>query len=337
MTKVLVAILTSGKLEYLKETYNSVENQKDVTFDYDTYIVVNTLDFDYYDQVKKEFPDAIVMQTQSNGKPGKGHNSLHTIFRNNSKFDFLIPLDGDDFLYPYAFNRLEIYMKYSPDVLALPFNDILVTEYPDNGLSYPLLDKCYVRFNNYVPGMKDLWLKTKKSPFDNNVNDVNVAGRIMLLSRKAMDLNLCYDENVKWYDDLHPFLQIFEASVLKPNYNIFMMIEYDIYLYNRLNDESATQKFQSNLELNSKTEEKLFRQSIYNKFLGIRNWDLSQLKFLKADPSQHFNIDDKIKFCINIIKDFNLKSIEIKKDNFETFKNHAKSINNKELLDLYTN
>ena len=335
MAKVLVTILTSGKLEYLKQTFNSVKNQKNTTFDYDVYIVVNTLDFDYYDQVKKEFPDTNVVQTQSNGKPGKGHNSLHTIFRDKLEYEYLIPLDGDDFLYPCAFNRLEIYMKYSPDVLALPFNDILVTEYPGNGLSYPLSDKCYVRFNNYVPDMKDLWFKTKKSPFDNNVNNVNVAGRIVLISRKALQLNIKYDENVKWYDDLYPFLQIFEAATLNPNINIFMMVEYDIYLYNRLNDESATQKFQKNLEENSQSEEKIFRKSIHNKFLGIRNWDLSKLKFLQADPSSDFTIKDKIQFCENVIKDFNLQSIEIKRDNFEAFKNHAKSINNANLLALY--
>ena len=38
---------------------------------------------------------------------GKGHNSLFEIFRQKTNFDYLIFIDGDDFLYPYALYQLQ--------------------------------------------------------------------------------------------------------------------------------------------------------------------------------------------------------------------------------------
>ena len=67
-----------------------------------------------------------VFKTESNGKPGKGHNSNLAHFKKQKKYTLLLPLDGDDFLYPYAFHQLSksILLK-KPDILVLQGNDLL--------------------------------------------------------------------------------------------------------------------------------------------------------------------------------------------------------------------
>lgn len=114
-----------------------------------------------------------------------------------------------------------------------------------------------------------------------------------------------------------------------------MLEDYDVYLYNRLNDESATDSFYANFEENIKNEENMFRKSVYNKFLTIRDWNLSKLNFLKADPNPNFTVRDKVNCCNSIVKNLKLNPIQIKKDNFNMFKIHASCIGNKDLYSLY--
>ena len=106
----LVTLLTSSGIEFLIESVNSFRNQKGLGSDKDKFkliIVVNTLNNDYYNLVMEKFKgDIEVIRTESNGKPGKGHNSLLELFKNKIEFDYLIPIDGDDFLYPFALKRL---------------------------------------------------------------------------------------------------------------------------------------------------------------------------------------------------------------------------------------
>ena len=125
MINLLVSILTSNSLELLRASVHSVINQLKTKIKYTIHINVNSTNEEYYDEVKKEFPDLYVFKTESNGKPGKGHNSNLKHFEKHKKFNYLLPLDGDDFLYPYALSRLEFYLTYNPDIMVLPYNDIL--------------------------------------------------------------------------------------------------------------------------------------------------------------------------------------------------------------------
>ena len=108
--KFLITLLTSSNEKILKLSYDSVVNQKNHNIDYSIIIVVNSLDGDYYQNVCDEFKtidvEIIQTQTQSNGKPGMGHNSLFKVFYEKTDFDYMISLDGDDFLYPYALYQL---------------------------------------------------------------------------------------------------------------------------------------------------------------------------------------------------------------------------------------
>ena len=124
----LVTLLTSSNSKLLKLSYQTIIKQINHNFNYTIVIVVNSLDTYYFQEVCNEFKNSEVeiIETESNGKPGKGHNSLFEIFRKKKQYDYLIPIDGDDFLYPYAFHQLsKIIQSNKPDILVLQGNDIL--------------------------------------------------------------------------------------------------------------------------------------------------------------------------------------------------------------------
>ena len=105
---ILITILSSFNEYILYETYNSVINQKNHNLKYNIIIVVNSLNKNYYEDVLKKFKniDVEIIETKSNGKPGMGHNSCINLFKIRKEYNYMIMIDGDDFLYPYALNQL---------------------------------------------------------------------------------------------------------------------------------------------------------------------------------------------------------------------------------------
>ncbi len=332
MRKILITLLTSGKLNFLKESYNSIINQEPINIDYDIVIIVNTLNDSYYEEVNKLFKN--VIRTESNGYPGKGHNSCINYFKEKTNYDYLIPLDGDDFMYPFFLKNLLNYIKrpYTPDILFLPFSDNLTTKF-EKCLHYPFKE-CYFNFNlDFLDCMNGVY-KTKLSPFKHSLEYINTPARIILISRNALSINFNYQEDCKWYDDLLPFLQIFETSILYPNkYNIYFVEDYYLHIYNSLNDNSASKNFLSNVKENYVEENENFQKVIQNKFLAIRNWDLKKIKVLgnsydKSYLKQKFNFIKKliINLELEYMENVNYDSEHLKLCHTELIKNNYESI-----------
>ena len=103
--KFLITILSSSNAELLKLSYNSIISQIKHNLDYTIVLIVNSLNSNYINDVKTEFVDyeIDIIETESNGKPGKGHNSCLNYFHNNKIYDYLIMFDGDDLVYPTFF------------------------------------------------------------------------------------------------------------------------------------------------------------------------------------------------------------------------------------------
>ena len=335
MVKILITLLTSSKLDYLKQAIKCVEEQLCHNLDIKLIIVVNTLKENYYQKVKDEIKNYEIVRTKSNGRPGKGHNSLFEVFKKAKDCDYLVPVDGDDFLYPTALRNIEQYTKYKPDALVFPYCDSIKEDYPDNNLSFPIKQNFYLYHRHFLTRdkVKELWLQTNLSPFKKGINGTNAGGRLCLLSRKGLALNIHYGEDMKLFDDIHPFLQLFEAATLKNDYNIFLINDYNIYLYNKLNEDAASLHFKPE---DRKEEEENFSKSVKNKFLSIRNWQLENtFNFLECDDG--FTIDDKIKFCRKLADNLNTKDIKIKVENFALFKKHAIDTKNQKMFDCYNN
>lgn len=307
MTKYLVIILTSSKLIFLKECYNSVKNQLPSGIDYDIIINVNTLNNSYYEEVLKELSEAIVIRTESDGSAGKGHNSCYEYFKEHLEYSHMINIDGDDFLYPFFMQRLEHYLPYNPDVIMLPFTDVISDVLDKNALHYPT-KKAYYYLNLDEMNLMEKIYKYKCSPFSNDLINVNVPGRVLLTSRKALDINFKYQEKIKAIDDLLPFLQIFEYDTINPHkLNIYFVADYYLYIYNRINNDSTSAYlFSSETAKKFKEISIEINKEIKNKFLSIRNWNLRTIKVLYNPPPDKNLLHEKFKFGKSLINRLNV-------------------------------
>ena len=286
--KFLVTLLTSSNSKLLKLSYKTIIKQINHNFNYTIVLVVNSLDKDYFQEVIDEFKDIDVeiIETESNGKPGKGHNSLFEIFRKKKQYDYLIPIDGDDFLYPYALYQLsKILQSESPDILVLQGNDIL-SWYNDSTNSTDIyLNNCfYLIKQDEYPDNK--WKFNKNSvninPFCKD-NKFITPIRLILCNRKILNLNIThfYCDKCNVLDDylfyLH-FIQIYIKKLL----NVFIINSNHIYLYNDLSILSV----HNTLKLDNDYE---YIQSYQSDFTDIinyfgNNWDVLELPFYYIEP-----------------------------------------------------
>ena len=212
---MLVTLLASGKLNYLIESYKSAVNQIKVEhINYDICIIINTLNESFYVDAFKYFQNKPVqfLRTESNGSPGKGHNSVIQNCKNYiNDYDYFLNVDGDDFLYPTALQRLSKYLEYSPDALFLCFHDQLFTKLHEKNANVPQInyDNGLLMYNITSTCLVQ-WYKDKRvNPFENNINTLNTPGRIILLGKNALDQHLNYDEYVTlYYDSIQHRFQI---------------------------------------------------------------------------------------------------------------------------------
>ena len=341
VSKYLITLLTSSNSKLLKLSYNTIKKQINHNFNYTVVIVVNTLNTEYFEEVLNEFKDIEVeiIETESNGKPGKGHNSLFEIFKKKKQYDYLIPIDGDDFLYPYAFHELsKIIHSKNPDILVLQGNDIL-SWYNDSTNSTDIyLNNCfYLIKQDEYPDNK--WKFNKNSvninPFIKN-NKFITPIRLILCNRKILNLNIThfYCEKCNVLDDylfyLH-FINIYIKNLL----NIFIINSNHIYLYNDLSILSV----HNTLDLNNDYE---YIQSYQSNFSDIinyfgNNWNVLELPFYYIEPpfnkkyTNYKIVDESIqildyneylennntKYCIDFSNDIVLKLYNIFKSNID--------------------
>lgn len=340
--KILITILTSSKLDFLLECYESIIHQIQNKTIFEIVIIVNTLNEDYYQEVKTYFIDKIpVVRTLCNGKPGKGHNSTIDYFINHNQYDYLIKVDGDDFLYPPALSIIKnIILTHKPDIIILPFFDNLKNICPGPNLHMPLT-KTYLSFNNTFD-VFPYWIKNNKSPFTHNLRDINTPGKIFLISRKTinLDLNIKFDEDMEIIEDLYPYLNILSYYNEHPKkINCYYLNSHSVYLYNKINTNSSC--FQFSNKGNEKWEQLniLFQKSILGKFDNIRNWPIDSIPIITTDVEINYSITDKIKWVKKLerklMPDNSLNVHKLDLSFIPSFINYCKNIKNYELLEIY--
>jgi hypothetical protein len=333
--KIFVAILTSSDAALCKLTYDTIINQEAHDLIYDIFIIVNSKNTEYYSAILDTYKDVIIpvkiIQTESNGYPGKGHNSVINTFRNELNYDYCILIDSGDFFYPTAFHHLSMYLAYKPDMLFVSYHDHLSRIiYHENSPYICIDDKCVLNYNIDNISAK-LWYEMNgKNPFHHNINQLNTPSRPVLFSRKVCEYDILYDENMKLYDDFIVFIKSFELCILK-SIKMYLLIDSDIYLYNRITENNATTAY--NNSTNQDDENKNFINSIKKKYLAIRDWDLKQIPRLSLgqfnDPGDFIR---KIKFIINIVRQMPLSKIYTNsRNNIELITKIANEIQNKNL------
>ncbi len=299
MPSFLVTVLTSCDLTLLRSAVFSVkslfESEKMTMV-----IIVNTFDDDYFERVKAEY-DTPVIRTESNGYPGKGHNSCLAYFRDHPEYDYLTILDGDDLLYPTALQRLNAFIVKDPsiDVLQLMIQDkveCVDTKFEQKPIKYNF--KLSGAFDRHINLWKDYdhpsplmtslqhrraWLTTIKTP-----------ARPVLLGRKIFQttLKIEYGEDFEVYDDALMFVSIYEAH-LRGELNVQAISDSYIYCYNTLNPSSVTSHMK-----NSKRENKLFHEHMRKYTQMIENdWHLELFPFSVIALPTNYTIEEKILFC----------------------------------------
>jgi len=283
----LVTLLSSSNEKLLKLSYNSIINQTNHYLNYTILIVVNTLDNSYFQKVQQEFENINVeiIQTESNGYPGMGHNSLFDIFRNKIQYDYLIPIDGDDFLYPFAFSQLsKVISKHNPDILVLQGNDILSWYNDSDSTTDIYLNNCFylVKQDEYP---QNKWILNNTqiniNPFTSDSFITPV--RNILCSRNILNFNIknFYCPNCKVIDDYLFYLHFINFFITK-QLNVFIINSNHIYLYNDISTLSA--HYNNTLKYDYD-----FIKSYKNTFTNIIKhyeniWNVLDLPFLYIDP-----------------------------------------------------
>ena len=239
MAEYLVCLLTSNNIDYLKLSLDCVLKQTKFS-DFHINIVVNTLNENYYNDVINNFKNITsynlkIIRTESNGKPGKGHNSIINIFKNNYKYKKLIMLDGDDFLYPDSIYKIDkLYSKNNYDVITLCGNTFLKYErfnITNVNNKYSFEYTFDVTEHKYIKKMGTDYNTTIATPF-----------RLLSLNRNLINkYEKLYDEQCYTYDDYLMFLIIYK-EYFKNDLNILLLSCATMYMYTKFNcnDKAST-------------------------------------------------------------------------------------------------
>lgn len=298
--KVMVIILTSSQSHYAFRGYKSIKEQREHSFDYDIYINVNSLNKDYINEVRETFKNenVYIVETESNGKPGKGHNSVFELFKQHTEYDYMFCLDGDDTFYPCAFQQYEQLFEKRPelDLVHLMINDNVTFEKKEHK-NIKLIGNFYLYTS--MDYQKNWWQeKAIGNPFIEPLDKCRTPSRILITSRNIFKTKnpIKYCEDCKLYDDYLAFLN-FTDSQFKNEINTIALSDATIYCYNAINFDGATRNFTPEKH---KMEQDVFNKSIENKFHYIReDWDnkIKELPWQYLNPPKNFTLSDRAKFC----------------------------------------
>lgn len=293
-------VLTSGHSCYAKRAVESIINQKKVDFDYDIFVNVNSIRKGYYEEIveiMKEYPNVTVVQTESNGYPGKGHNSCLEIFRQHPEYDYLAYIDGDDLFFPVAFQQYQKLLKKRPelDIAHLMINDNITVREKDHQ-NIKLNGKFYLY--TAANSQANWWHKLDiGNPFKKSLSDCRTPSRILLASRRIFDSSvpIVYSNECKLYDDYRAFLSIVEAQKLG-QLNTCALSDPIIYCYNAENDMGATLNFNSK---HHEREQEIFNEECVGTYTALQeSWDyLKDLPYEYLEGSDEFDITERVKFC----------------------------------------
>ena len=255
MIKYLVGILCSSNIRLLRETLNSVINQKNFD-DYHIFIIVNTLDEVFYQDVIREFGNnkheklKKIIRTESNGSPGKGHNSVLELFYNNYNYENLIKVDGDDFLFPSAIERINnIQTGENSDAITLVGNCSIsnsVFEYSKHR-KVNQDTNIYYRDYNIQLGFHIQEVGNIRQ-IDDGYNTLTLTPlRLLCVNRKILSkyMKLYNDEMYKGVDI--EYCVIFYKELQNPEYKITHLSDPYIYLYNGINSDSVSKCHDENV------------------------------------------------------------------------------------------
>jgi len=297
MVKYLVGILCSSNVRLLKETFLSVLNQLEYD-DYEIMIIVNTLNEEFYQDVMYEFGKnnytklRKIIRTESNGSPGKGHNSVLKTFYRDCRYDNLIMLDGDDFLFPNAIQRINnVRIAENSDVICLYGN----TKIKINNANYHKVKNQPPKSDNTYKLNLDYNVEECM-----NINSLNeefnttlaTPGRLLCVNRKILSKYIqLYDERMYIYDDFMTTVLLYKEDK-NPAFTITHLSDPYIYLYNAVNEESVSYKYTSSFENDYNKNDNKYKLDLIQTLVGKYNITDTIIKPYSTIVKETVNIQD---------------------------------------------
>lgn len=294
--KLLIAALTHHDEKRLERLLKTVDFQLMHNFQVSKVVICNTLDSSYPEKAKSvaEKYQCTFVQTESNGRPGKGKNSVLDYFLTTDN-DYLLMIDGDDFLYPCALESLEHFQKLGIDAVGLLTNDIVDTKFFDTYKFAKVNDDTYLYswFDEQVQ-----WVSLPE--FESTVNVFNPLGsqttpdRMVFFSKKAATLLRCSEE-LEVYEDL---ILSLKARALWANGQLSYINTAStyIYVYDKTNENSTCKKFDAVHNGNWSVQEEIFRKEIEHLNERLSFCEAKDIPFIKIPLCKWFKNEDKINF-----------------------------------------
>lgn len=302
---VMVAALTSHDEAKLERLIQSVRMQLDHDINFVGVVVCNTLNDDY---VPKALAIAYkygwdFIRTSSNGKPGKGKNSVLKLFRNEAQYKnctHVLMMDGDDFLYPCAFQQIQHALRSHCDILGLQTNDIL------DGLVYngvyheTVVDQKTgqsVFLYSWFEQQHNIYAQPahyQKVVRTNKLGEHSTPDRVILVSRAAAPFLRCSED-----------LPVYEDYILSLSAQVAHLVEgvryYNtscncIYVYDKTGETSTCKEYNKAVGGDWSAHEEMFKNeiSVYEPFL--KDFHASQVPFIHIPQPEGFDKAAKINF-----------------------------------------
>ena len=319
---VLVLPLTSNKLYKLDRCYQSIKQQYPVSFKYTVKVVVNSLIDGYYKRVSDYFENAYpedkieVIETESNGKPGKGHNSQMEVFKKFKEYDYLFFIDGDDCFYPCAFQLYERLLKDAKeeqdgiDVICTMLNDKVKQADKESDLNVSHIQIVNDYYLTSLFDHQDNWrLKIDTAnPFTTHMYKLATPSRLLIMSRNVFNKDIIpinYCEGCKLFDDYSAYIAVCEND-LRKTLKVYNISSTYIYLYDDMNESNSTTNFLSN-SINYVKESVIFKDSLKGKYLKTREWDFNKFTYKFIDNPKNYSTLKKREFCTNFFLKYELE------------------------------
>lgn len=319
--RVMCAVLTSGDLKRTLRCIESIERQRKQPFDLKRLVVVNTTNKGFRKEAKREipkhFPQWNVIVTPSNGKPGRGKNSVLEHFSmveknaDDTAHDYLFQFDGDDFLYPTAFEMIEKSLIGLPDIVGFHTVDVLIRKRL-GGLDQARLGGKDIYLNthgNREVNLRDMtrvnyrWIGDNE--FRRTRGQIYTPNTSMILSRRAVcNPEIRHNEEFTLFEDYLFCLKCFKLF-LDGKLSYRCINNSWIYVYDRTNGSSVCAQDPYYTEQTMKT---LFD---YHDDQGMQEYHINDVEFLALGVPDGFVGKDKVRFAKEMLHKFPVEMYKV--------------------------
>lgn len=319
--KLLVVALTTSDINRLKRCLYSIQHQipvreAGIEIVPDIHVIVNTQNKTYASEVQQELGHEYpVTVTVSDGTPGTGKNSVFDYFRSlGKKYDYLFQVDGDDILYPTAFQELARFFAEHWDVVSFQSMDWLSTNRAENMNHIALKDNVWLHtWGDQQVNLREIaQFKYATDPdFGKTGERIFTPGTSMVLSGKFLRKypHIRHTNQIKLFEDYYFYLHLF-ALHCKGEIKMCHINNSYIYMYDRTNENSVSTSncFYGKLEI-SMIQGVLDKYQIWDKHPKV------DLPFITRPPLDFADRRDRIHWVRFLLDKYptQMKSLDLEK------------------------